>query len=68
MPFCTINTQKILANLVFQLGHFVPKSFAQLLYSTIMLQSGNETNGGSHFSVKVCSENNFDNFLTERPP
>ena len=49
---------KILAKLVFQSGHFAPKSFAQALYSAIMgVQFGSGTYGSSHFLCKMQSQN-----------
>ena len=60
---------KSLAKLVFQLGHFAPISFAQIAFiaPSWKLRSGNEASGGSHFFVKVWSENEFDHFLIGRP-
>ena len=65
LPFLAIT---MLANLVFQLGHFVSKSFAQCITPSWELQTGNEAYGGSPFFVKVSSMKMFDHFLIERPP
>ena len=59
MPFFAITSQKFRVKDVFQLVHFAPKLFAQILYSSnIALTS----------LCKGLSEKYFDHFLFGRPP
>ena len=52
--------QNFLAKLVFQLGHFAPKSFAHFLYSTIM--------GVGKWERDLWWLSLFDRVLIEKPP